>query len=270
MLSPRYWFVVGVMLLAACGGRSGVVTLPAPTPARMGGAEQGVASWYGDPYHGRRTSNGEIYDMDQLTAAHLSLPFDTWVRVTNLENGRSVDVRINDRGPFLKNRIIDLSRAAARSIEMIGPGTAPVRVEVVGVPGKAYKAAVPETPVAATQVSYSPSGTPLAVGDASLPEEADPVPQDDPYACPGGPFFAVQVGSFRESENAERMRGKMAEIYGVARMIEASTAQGMLYRVVVGQMGDGAAAQRLLERLGRDRFDGYVLRVDPPAASQCL
>jgi cell division protein FtsN len=80
----------------------------------------------------------------------------------------------------------------------------------------------------------------------------------------------VQVGSFRESENAERMRGKMAEIYGVARMIEASTAQGMLYRVVVGQMGDGAAAQRLLERLGRDRFDGYVLRVDPPAASQCL
>jgi peptidoglycan lytic transglycosylase len=269
MLPSRYWFVVGVIRLAGCGGRTKVVTLPAPVPARMGSAEEGVASWYGNPYHGRRTSNGEIYDMDQLTAAHLSLPFDTWVRVTNLENGRWVDVRINDRGPFLKNRVIDLSRAGARSIGMIGPGTARVRVEVVGVPGRPYGAEggqqVART-VAPTQVLYSPSGTPLAVGDSAPSGTA--VAEANPGGCPGGPFFAVQVGSFREIDNAERMRGKMAELYGVARLIEVDNSQGALYRVVVGQAGDGDEAQRLLEHLSHDRFDGYVLRVD--AASQCL
>lgn len=269
MLSPRYWLVVGLILLAGCGGRSKIVTLPPPTPARLGGAEEGVASWYGHPYHGRRTSNGEIYDMDHLTAAHLSLPFDTWVRVTNLENGRGVDVRINDRGPFLKNRVIDLSRAAAQSIHMIGPGTARVRVEVVGVPGEPDEAKGGQ-PVPPTQVSYMPSGTPLAVGDSSLPPGAGPVGEADPDRCPGGPFYAVQVGSFRDAENAERMRGKMTELYGVARLLEVDTGQGPLFRVVVGQVSDGAAAQRLLERLGQDRFDGYVLRVDPATTLQCL
>jgi peptidoglycan lytic transglycosylase len=271
MLSSRYWFVVGVILLAGCGGRSKVVTLPAPIPARMGNAEEGMASWYGNPYHGRRTSNGEIYDMDQLTAAHLSLPFDTWVRVTNLENGRSVDLRINDRGPFLKNRVIDLSRAGARAIGMIGPGTARVRVEVVGVPGKPYEAdhgqQVAHT-VAPTQVLYSPAGTPLAVGDSLASAGTGTGGAADPDGCQGGPFFAVQVGSFREFDNAERMRGKMQELYGVARLIEVDNSQGALYRVIVGQAGDGAEAQRLLEHLSHDRFDGYVLRVD--AASRCL
>ena len=103
----------------------------------MGAADVGVASWYGHPYHGRRTSNGEIYDMDQMTAAHLSLPFGTLVRVTNLDNGRGTEVRINDRGPFVNGRIIDLSRAAARQISMIGPGTAKVRVEVIATPAMA-------------------------------------------------------------------------------------------------------------------------------------
>jgi len=269
MLPPRYWFVVGVIVLSGCGGKSKIVTLPAPTPARVGNAEEGVASWYGHPYHGRRTSNGETYDMDQLTAAHLSLPFDTWVRVTNLENGRWVDLRINDRGPFVKNRIIDLSRAGARSIEMIGPGTARVRVEVVGAPGKPYETAE-NRPVPPTQVLYVPSGTPLAVGDSSLPPGAGSTAESDPDGCSGGAFYAVQVGSFREVENAERLRGKMIELYGVARLIEVENGQGMLYRVVVGQVRDGAAAERLREHLSRDRFDGYVLQVDPAATSQCL
>ncbi|WP_372638738.1 septal ring lytic transglycosylase RlpA family protein, partial [Fodinibius sp.] len=88
--------------------------------------EEGMASWYGPKFHGRLTANGEQYDMDQLTAAHRTLPFDSIVRVRNLANGESVMVRINDRGPFAKNRIIDLSRKAAREIEMIGPGTAEV------------------------------------------------------------------------------------------------------------------------------------------------
>lgn len=104
---------------------------------RPGDIETGIASWYGDPYHGRQAANGETFDMDQLTAAHRTLPFDTSVRVTNLTNNREVDVRINDRGPFVDGRIIDLSREAARRIEMIGPGTARVRVRVLKVPPNA-------------------------------------------------------------------------------------------------------------------------------------
>jgi rare lipoprotein A len=93
--------------------------------------EEGVASYYADEFNGRKTSNGETYDMNEMTAAHQTLPFNTKVRVTNLASGKSVVVRINDRGPFKDNRIIDLSLAAAKAIELIGPGTADVRLEVV-------------------------------------------------------------------------------------------------------------------------------------------
>lgn len=105
---------------------------PAPVPAPSGYTEEGNASWYGAPFHGRRASNGETYDMYKLTAAHRTLPFETMVRVTNTNNGKSTVVRITDRGPFVDNRIIDLSLAAAREIELIGPGVGPVRVEVLG------------------------------------------------------------------------------------------------------------------------------------------
>jgi rare lipoprotein A len=103
-----------------------------PAPAPVGYSEEGNASWYGAPFNGRRASNGEIYDMNKLTAAHRTLPFETVVRVTNLNNGRTTTVRITDRGPFVDNRIIDLSQAAAREIESIGPGVVPVRLEVLG------------------------------------------------------------------------------------------------------------------------------------------
>ncbi len=94
-------------------------------------AESGVASFYADEFNGRQTSNGETYDMNAFTAAHRTLPFNTQVRVTNLGNGKSTVVRINDRGPFKDDRIIDLSLAAAKAIELIGTGTASVRLEVV-------------------------------------------------------------------------------------------------------------------------------------------
>jgi len=100
-------------------------------PVSAGYTEQGEASWYGVPFHGRQASNGEIYDMNKLTAAHRTLPFETMVRVTNERNGKSTVVRITDRGPFVNNRIIDLSYAAAREIESIGPGVVPVRLEVL-------------------------------------------------------------------------------------------------------------------------------------------
>jgi rare lipoprotein A len=104
---------------------------PSQSPAPAGYMEEGNASWYGVPFNGRRASNGEIYDMYKLTAAHRTLPFETMVRVTNLNNGKSTTVRITDRGPFVDNRIIDLSLAAAREIESVGPGVVPVRVEVL-------------------------------------------------------------------------------------------------------------------------------------------
>lgn len=126
-----------LMLLAGCARkrRRPAPIAPPPAPiARVGDVEEGVATWYGHPYHGRRASNGEIYDMDKLTAAHRTLPFGTIVRVVNLANDRSVDVRIIDRGPFVNGRIIDLSRAAARQIGMIGTGMARVRVTVTALP----------------------------------------------------------------------------------------------------------------------------------------
>jgi rare lipoprotein A len=103
-----------------------------PLPAPVGYTEEGNASWYGVPFDGRRASNGEIYDMHKLTAAHRTLPFETMVRVTNLTNGKSTTVRVTDRGPFVENRIIDLSLAAAHEIESVGPGIVPVRLEVLG------------------------------------------------------------------------------------------------------------------------------------------
>jgi rare lipoprotein A len=124
-------FVVAATCLSGCGlifGRS----TSAPSEAHRGATQEGTASWYGPGFHGNRTSSGEIYDQNDLTAAHQTLPLGTRVVVTNLQNGRTVEVRINDRGPFAKGRTIDLSYAAARSIGMLGPGTAPVRIEVLG------------------------------------------------------------------------------------------------------------------------------------------
>jgi rare lipoprotein A len=159
--------LVGVLLIAGCASRhvtasgppppsqpepaspetigatkraTDAVPAPAPAPKRSKAAtsataegyiEEGNASWYGVPFDGRRASNGEIYDMYKLTAAHRTLPFETMVRVTNLNNGKSTTVRITDRGPFVENRIIDLSLAAAREIESVGPGVVPVRIEVL-------------------------------------------------------------------------------------------------------------------------------------------
>ncbi len=96
--------------------------------------ESGTASWYGGKFQGRKTANGEIFDTYKFTAAHKTLPFNTIVRVTNLNNGLSVEVRINDRGPFVKGRIIDLSRAAAEKLDMTASGVAPVRIEIISLP----------------------------------------------------------------------------------------------------------------------------------------
>lgn len=118
------------VFLSGCAKRKRAPRVPAIP--KVGATESGIASWYGHPYHGRRAANGEVYDMDAMTAAHRTLPFGTRVMVENQTNGKSIEVRITDRGPFIDGRIIDLSRAAAKQIEMIGPGTAKVRVTVLG------------------------------------------------------------------------------------------------------------------------------------------
>lgn len=114
---------------------------PNPPAVAPGTTERGTASWYGHPYHGRQAADGEIYDMETMVAAHRTLPFQTRLQVKNLGNGKTVEVRVIDRGPFVGGRIIDLSHAAAQAIEMIGPGTAQVELTVLGAPAAAEPAA---------------------------------------------------------------------------------------------------------------------------------
>ena len=201
--------------------------------------ENGIASWYGYPYHGQVAASGEVYDMDELTAAHQSLPFNTLVRVVNLINKKTIDVRITDRGPFVDGRIIDLSRAAARSLGLIETGTAPVRLEVVG---------MPEGP------------PPLLTAVAARPV----LPAAAPVALPAGPAgpFAVQTGAFRNPANAERFFGLMKSRYGNARLLPADEESG-IWRVLVGSEATREGAEALAARIRQDsENNAFVVRLD--------
>jgi rare lipoprotein A len=133
---------VCVVLISGCAKKKPKIALPAPgrtapsatTAPTPGTSERGLASWYGHPYHGRAAADGEIYDMETLVAAHRTLPFQTRVRVRNLSNDKTVDVRIIDRGPFVQGRVIDLSHAAAQEIDLIGPGVGQVEITILGGP----------------------------------------------------------------------------------------------------------------------------------------
>ena len=139
----RAWTAPGVLLLVALGTWGcATVKTPVPEPAigalreddpssATGPSEVGLASWYGEPHHGQPTASGEIFDMTQLTAAHRTLPLGTRLRVVNLENGRIVRVRVNDRGPYVAGRILDLSREAARALAMVERGVVPVKLEII-------------------------------------------------------------------------------------------------------------------------------------------
>ncbi len=137
-LASRVGGLVAVSLIAACASAPPRAVGPTGSPRSApsvdrSSVEEGLASWYGDPYHGRATASGSTYDMWELTAAHRTLPFGTRVRVTNLDNGRTTEVVITDRGPFVAGRIIDLSRAAADAIGAVAAGVVPVRLEVESV-----------------------------------------------------------------------------------------------------------------------------------------
>ena len=179
-------------------------------------AADGIASWYGHPYHGRPTASGEIYNMYDMTAAHRTLPFGTEVKVHDLENGHDVTVRINDRGPFVKGRIIDLSYSAAQSMHM--PGIARVHLDIV---------------------RHGASG-----------------------AIPG--VFAVQVGAFKDRNNAERLKERIESQFGPVVIQDFDRGDGLFYRVRVGRARTEDAASALAESLRKANLatETFVVRLN--------
>jgi rare lipoprotein A len=197
-------------------------TKPTPTPAPSGYTEEGNASWYGIPFHGRHASNGEIYDMYKLTAAHRTLPFETMVRVTNLSNGKSTVVRITDRGPFVDNRIIDLSLAAAREIESVGSGVVPVRVEVLG-------GVDPTAGFFTVQVGAFRERTNAEHLRDRLSASYSPIFIQQ-YDSPDGLFYRVRVGKISGEDAAhqfgEQLRSRESFTPFVTRLDEGTPAGG--------------------------------------------
>ncbi len=194
-----------------------------PALAPMAGAhvEHGIASWYGVPYHGRRASNGEIYDMYKMTAAHRTLPFNTVVRVTNLTNGKQVDVRITDRGPFVEDRIIDLSLAAARVIDMVASGTARVRVEILtGSP-------LPITGAFTVQIGAFAERVNAERVRNQLGPRYSPIFIQE-YDSPTGHLFRVRVGSVATEAAAQQLAVRLQSESGfqtfVVRLDDAPAA----------------------------------------------
>ena len=224
-------FAAGI-LLSGCGGKK---RARLPGAARLGTSETGIASWYGQPYHGRRAANGEVYDMEKMTAAHRTLPFGTWLQVKNLSNSKTVNVRIIDRGPFIGGRILDLSHAAAMSLAMIGPGTAKVKYTVI---------------------------TPPTRGANDTPA---------PPLQPVSGQFAVQVGAFADRSNAERAQSSMERRYGSARIVMRD-GEPPQWRVLVGREAAEEGAETLAERIRSDpeaRAPGaFVVRLDEGAANR--
>lgn len=243
--------VLALMFVAGCSHRAARVTTPL-APARIGTTETGVASWYGFPYHGRRAASGEVYDMQQLTAAHRKLPFQTWVEVTNLSNGKQVDVRINDRGPFVKGRILDLSQAAARDIDMLRAGTARVRLKVIAPPRIA-----PQAPVNLT--AKPAPATPVAV-------ELVPDPPTPPAAVPSTGWFAVQAGAFADRDRAESLRATLEDRFTQARVIPSPTAP-TLWRVIVGREMTRDQATQLAARIRQQTGTALVVAEPEPSPS---
>lgn len=142
---PSVYCLAAVLISQGCtlaGGPPASSRAPSPGAPASAWTQTGIASWYGQPFHGRTTASGERFDMNKLTCAHKTLPFGTRLRVENLDNGRAVTLRVNDRGPFVEGRILDVSRGAAEELEMIGPGTARVRISVLG-PGVPASASLP-------------------------------------------------------------------------------------------------------------------------------
>ena len=189
--------LLSLFLIQAC------TTAQRPVEREVGYQEVGIASWYGGEFHGRRTANGEIYDMNGLSAAHRTLPLGTVVKVTSMENGRSVELKVNDRGPFVGGRVLDLSYGAASQLGMIGPGTARVRIEVVRLAG-----------------SGTPAAYTVQVGAFAMQENAvrlkdrlaaryQPI-MIQRFETGRQPVYRVRVGKYSAQGTAERVARELA------------------------------------------------------------
>ena len=243
--------------------------------------ETGLASWYGEPFHGRSTANGETYDMNVVSAAHKTLPLPSFVRVTNLENGRSMVLRVNDRGPFVNGRIIDVSRRGAQLLGFYEKGTAKVRVTVVQdadggaiVPkpetAPAAQVAVAAAPQAGVQAEAlpPPSGVRVQAAQPSAPRGREPAPvataapreaappvaerlarsQDVEVVPVSATGLYIQAGAFLQYDNANRLSARLSS-YGPSRVSNFRTNGQEFFRVRIGPLQDVAPADATLEQL---------------------
>ena len=288
----RLTLVLGALLLLSACASHRVATAPArpapvsppampapPTSPAVGYEEAGEASWYGNPHHGRRTANGEVYDMNQMTAAHRTLPFGTRIRVESMLDGSSVEVRINDRGPFKdpEKRILDLSYAAARLLGAIGPGVIPIRLRVVSMPS-APTAATPAAVAAAPAPAPTPSPpAPPVVAAPPAPSTgmAAPAPAPTPTAS-AEPAVSppAQVASPVAAERPEPRLGAVSSAEAVVRPPPTSspplpaptapkaarTLEG--WSVQVGAYASEAPAASLRDSLARAWPDARVQRAE--------
>lgn len=208
-----------------------------------GYVERGIASWYGRKFHGRRTSSGERFDMYAMTAAHKSLPLPTYVLVTNLNNGRQAVLRVNDRGPFHPNRLIDLSYAAATKLGIVGRGTGFVEVRAVG-PGTEPLQARPEP----RQAAVAPAAPPHP---AQRVPAVNGIPKPEPaQATPRVVRLYLQAGAFSERLNADRLSDRLRSVAGKLVYVSPIIVDGTaLYRVRIGPLPDVVKADQLTSRI---------------------
>ena len=227
--------------------------------------EVGIASWYGPNFHGKITANGAIYDMNALTAAHKTLPMPSKVRVTNLSNGRSLIVDINDRGPFINGRIIDLSRRASQLLGFEDKGLAMVRVQTVSADGALYVAEKFDTPLEEQRLLEAVPAVQVAVSELTMPEGAisAPVEPEESTASTASTSaarnkgerqrtklseFFVQVGAFLQEGNASTLSGRLS-LYGPVRIIPVNLEGETYYRVRLGPVFNVDEADALLQGL---------------------
>ena len=240
-----FWAIFALIAaLSGCGGKQRPMKA---VPRPIGWTETGIASWYGPPYHGRRAASGEVYDMEKLTAAHKTLPFNTWVRVENQSTGKQAEVRITDRGPFVRGRIIDLSRAGARDIGMLNSGVAKVKITVIRPPRRAPEPVEPQ-----------PRPVLPPVEEKSPAEQPPSVFSDPPAAVQS---FGVQIAVVSNWENAERLRQAMEKRFGSAKVVEREGERPM-WRVIVGAVDNERSAGVLLDQLRAEYRDAFVVRID--------
>jgi rare lipoprotein A len=219
-------------------------------PSAAGYKERGVASWYGNKFHGNLTSNRETYDMHAMTAAHKTLPLPTYVRVRNLGNGKTIVVRVNDRGPFVSNRIIDLSYSAARKLDMIGTGTGLVEVEAITFgdqPGARVK-----SPPQATLTAPPPAPPPPAAVAVPAPATSGAATQ-----------IYAQIGAFGSRDNADRRLALLRSGgIGAAFIVEDTSVSPSLYRVRMGPIYNVEQYDLLVEELTRLNIDDPIIVTD--------